>query len=63
MGGWLAFCLLESRLQEQMEIMKLTSLLIASLGIALLSSCSCNCNKINKDLLNDYKPTSTQKFQ
>ncbi len=46
-----------------MEGMKLTSLLIISAGIMLLSSCSCNCNKINKDLLNDYKPTSTQKFQ
>ena len=43
--------------------MKVICLTVACVGVLLSSSCSCNCNKINKDLLEDYKPMSSQQFQ
>lgn len=41
------------------------TLCVFATGIVMLalSSCGCNCNKHNPDLLKDYKPSSSKSFQ
>lgn len=46
-----------------MGLMRKLIIFVSGVALLALSSCGpCNCNKVNPELLKDYKPTSTKSF-